>query len=100
MWEIAGRPTVWNSGTMTNSQTGGGGWTEILNAENWFGGTAPDGCAINCTNRAETGAYSFHPGGINFLLCDGSSRFLSENTSATIFVRLVTYRGGEAVGEY
>lgn len=106
MWEIAGRPTVWNRGRRDTSQlTGGGGWTDVVNAENWFGGSSPDGsqagsCAINCTNRAEAGVYSFHTGGINFLLCDGSARFLSENTSAQVFVNLVTCEGGVPVGEY
>ena len=99
MWEIAGRPDVWERGKkLAGQQTAGGGWTEVLNAENWFGGVGP--CAINCSNRAETGVYSFHAGGVNVLLCDGSARFLSENTSAFIFVGLVTYRGSETIGEY
>jgi prepilin-type N-terminal cleavage/methylation domain-containing protein len=106
MWEIAGRPAVWNRGKKDPAATtGGGGWTDIVNAENWFGGSAADGsgtgsCAVNCTNRAGTGTYSFHVGGINFLLCDGSARFLSENTSAQTFVNLVTRQGGVPVGEY
>jgi prepilin-type processing-associated H-X9-DG protein len=106
MWEIAGRPIVWNRGKRDPSATTkGGGWTDISNAENWFGGSSPDGsmsgsCAINCTNRAEAGVYSFHTGGINFLLCDGSARFLSENTSAQTFVNLVTCEGGAPVGDY
>ena len=100
MWEIAGRPDVWKSGKKQSSSqtTAGGGWSEILNAENWFGGTGP--CAINCSNEVENGVYSFHPGGINLLLCDGSARFLGENTSPAIFVGLVTYRGGETLGEF
>ena len=99
MWEIAGRPDVWERGKKNpDQQTAGGGWTEVLNAENWFGGTGP--CAINCSNQVETGVYSFHTGGVNVLLCDGSARFLSENTSASIFVGLVTYRGAETLGEF
>ncbi len=101
MWEIAARPNVWIRGKLQpNAQTGGGGWTDILNAENWFGGTAPNGCAINCSNQAETGVYSFHTGGVNFLLCDGSARFLSENSSLLLFVNLVTYDDGEVIGDY
>ncbi|WP_010587005.1 DUF1559 domain-containing protein [Schlesneria paludicola] len=101
MWEIAGRPQVWKRGKLqTGAQTGGGGWSDILNAESWFAGSGPEGCAINCSNEAETGAYSFHPGGINLLLCDGSARFMSENTSLGIFVNLVTYNSGTVVGEY
>ena len=101
MWEIAGRPMVWDHGRRDSSaQVGGGGWDDILNAENWFGGSQPDGCAINCTNRPEQGTYSFHTGGIYFLLCDGSVRFLSENTSLGIFVNLVTYESGVPLGEF
>jgi prepilin-type N-terminal cleavage/methylation domain-containing protein/prepilin-type processing-associated H-X9-DG protein len=106
MWEIAGRPTLWKRGKRDpDVQAKGGGWTDIANAENWFGGSSPDGassgsCAINCTNQGEGGVYSFHPGGINFLLCDGSARFLSENTSPQVFVNLVTCEGGVPVGEF
>lgn len=101
MWEIAGRPTVWRRGKrVPNQVTGGGGWSDILNAENWFGGSSPNGCAINCTNKTEEGVYSFHPGGVNILLCDGSSRFLSENTSPTLFVSLVTYHYAEVIDQF
>ena len=101
MWEIAGRPAVWNRGQLQEgATTSGGGWTDIHNAENWFGGTAPTGCAINCTNKAENGVYSFHRGGVNFLLCDGSARFLGENTSLGVFVNLISYNGGTVVTEF
>ena len=101
IWEIAGRPAVWERGKRVPNQiSGGGGWTDILNAENWFGGSAPNGCAINCSNRTETGVYSFHPGGVNVLMCDGSSRFLNENTSAAVFVSIITYRHGELIDQF
>jgi prepilin-type N-terminal cleavage/methylation domain-containing protein/prepilin-type processing-associated H-X9-DG protein len=107
MWEIAGRPWVWTLGIEQNDvQTGGGGWADILNAENWFAGFSYTGttgkatCVINCSNQAESGVYSFHTGGVNFLLCDGSARFLGENTSIDIFVNLVTFRGGGVVGDF
>jgi len=50
----------------------------VLNAKNWFQGSTPDGSiaggpyAINCTNEAETGVYNFNPGGVTFLLTNGS----------------------------
>jgi prepilin-type N-terminal cleavage/methylation domain-containing protein/prepilin-type processing-associated H-X9-DG protein len=102
MWEIAARPTIYVAGHKLAGTTGGGGWADILNAENWFRGSTSDGtvggpCAINCTNQAETGVYSFHPGGVNVLLTDGSVQFLGENTDVGVFVSLVTLQGGTYV---
>jgi hypothetical protein len=99
MWEIAGRPDLYIAGKKAG-KTQGGGWSDILNAENWFQGSQPGGavlngpCAINCTNAAEAGVFSFHPSGVNVLLTDGAVRFLSDNVDVGIFVGLVTYQGG------
>ncbi len=103
MWEIAARPDVYAFGKKAGGQTGGGGWADVLNAENWFGGSSANGtrvggpCAINCTNLYGTGVYSFHPLGVNVLLTDGSVQFLSENTEIGVFVSLVTMQGGTYV---
>jgi prepilin-type N-terminal cleavage/methylation domain-containing protein len=104
MWEIAARPDLYRGGKKTGT-TSGGGWTDVLNAENWFQGSNPDGngpgpCAINCTNAAETGVYSFHPNGVHVLLVDGSAHFLSENCDIAIFVSLVTMQGGTYVAPF
>jgi prepilin-type N-terminal cleavage/methylation domain-containing protein/prepilin-type processing-associated H-X9-DG protein len=104
MWEIAGRPDLYQWGKKIGT-TNGGGWTDVLNAENWFQGSNPAGgsggaCAINCTNAAETGVYSFHPGGVHVLLVDGSVHFLSENVDIGIFVALVTMQGGTYVAPF
>ncbi len=40
---------------------------------------------------------SNHPGGVNFVYCDGSVRFLSTTTSLTILQALATRAGGEVV---
>jgi prepilin-type processing-associated H-X9-DG protein len=42
-----------------------------------------------------TGASSYHPGGCNFLLTDGSARFFSQNISAQALAALTTREGGE-----
>jgi prepilin-type processing-associated H-X9-DG protein len=39
---------------------------------------------------------SEHPGGANFLLGDGSARFLNESISFTVYQDLGTIAGGEA----
>jgi hypothetical protein len=44
--------------------------------------------------------YSFHTGGVQTVLADGSVRFLSENMSSATLVGLITLQGGEIVGEF
>ena len=43
---------------------------------------------------------SYHVGGVHVSLCDGSTRFISENIDATLFFNLLTISGGEVIGEY
>jgi prepilin-type processing-associated H-X9-DG protein len=47
--------------------------------------------------------YSFrstYPGGCNFLLCDGSVKFISQNISMTTYRALGSRNGGEVIGDY
>ncbi len=44
--------------------------------------------------------FSFHTGGANVLLGDGSVRFLNESLDMTLLRALVTRSGGEVVGEF
>jgi prepilin-type N-terminal cleavage/methylation domain-containing protein/prepilin-type processing-associated H-X9-DG protein len=75
-----------NTAGVQNSTTGSGATTIV--------GT----CVMNCTNDSEM--YSFHTGGAQALLADGSVRFLSENISGAVLVGLVTLQGGEVLGEF
>ncbi|NLS90754.1 MAG: DUF1559 domain-containing protein [Planctomycetaceae bacterium] len=87
----------------------GGGWGDILNGNNWHGGTLYSGtawdgsstpagpCLINCSNIRDRGYHCFHPGGAQFLLCDGSVTFISETVDARTLASLLTRRNGEPV---
>jgi len=78
----------------------GGGWINPLNGVGTLYGSAyvvttanitDDGpCAINCTNMTYRNMYSFHPGGVNLLLADGSVRFISETMDPFIVGSLFT----------
>lgn len=50
---------------------------------------------VNCGANEET--FSFHPGGANVVLCDGSAHFLTDGISAEPFQALMSARGGEVV---
>jgi prepilin-type N-terminal cleavage/methylation domain-containing protein/prepilin-type processing-associated H-X9-DG protein len=41
--------------------------------------------------------WSLHPGGCNFLFCDGSVRFIKETVNANVFSYLATRAGGEVI---
>jgi prepilin-type N-terminal cleavage/methylation domain-containing protein/prepilin-type processing-associated H-X9-DG protein len=48
---------------------------------------------LNCGPNEET--FSFHPGGANVVMCDGSVRFLRDSTDGASFRALLTVDGGE-----
>ena len=68
----------------------------VNNNANPIGG--PEDCrwsVVNCGANEET--FSFHTGGANLVLCDGSVHFLSDSISAVPFIALMSARGGEVV---
>jgi prepilin-type processing-associated H-X9-DG protein len=47
---------------------------------------------------AYAGFKSEHPGGVNFLFCDGSVRFLRDSIARTTYAALGSKAGGETIG--
>ncbi len=56
-------------------------------------------CSVNCSNDNEV--YSFHTGGANVAMTDGSVRFLRDSIPLTVLAAMVTRSGGEVIpGDY
>ena len=55
-------------------------------------------CNMNCSNNKA--AYSFHPGGINVNLCDGSVRFVDQFIDARTFWSLCTRDDGNIIHDF
>ena len=100
---------------------------QVINGSNYAGtsfdnntvaGDTSKGCFINCTNmnsgymnnsfyqvsgpsgNAVGGLFSFHPGGVNICMVDGSVRFISNNLSQTVFYGLITRSSSDPVGDF
>ena len=116
--ECAGREDVWRGRVMSklnygagNVRARGGAWATNDNVYNIgqrvtsnFGpGTTaiPGNLQINNSNEYGHCFYSFHDGGANFVLADGSVRFLGENMDLKVLASLVTRAGAEPIsGEF
>lgn len=76
-----------------------GGWNRLLllptdpSGELLWGGN----CLINCTNFAGLQYFSFHAGGVQVGLADGSVRFLSESAEMDLGYRLTAINDGEPI---
>ena len=60
--------------------------------------TLPGGGTFPTTNPNIAGFSSFHPGGCNFMLADGSVSFITENVSQNVLIALTTRNGVDGSG--
>lgn len=93
LFEDAGRPDHWQAGKMVAAGTvSGDRWADpasYFDIHYMCNGGAPFSC------RNDNEIFSFHFGGANFLLGDGSVRFFSETMSLDAFVSLFTYNAND-----
>lgn len=115
--ECAGRPEYWvlgrrgpqtnNNGCgnldVTSGRSKGGGWADPVNMIPMHG-FSEDGlrCSgpkvINVTNNNE--AYSFHVGGVQINLADGSTRFITANIDLELYASLITKSEMEVIAGF
>jgi prepilin-type N-terminal cleavage/methylation domain-containing protein/prepilin-type processing-associated H-X9-DG protein len=102
--EIAGKYELYRTNGDTGQKLslnygGAGGWGDGTTGGNSLRGSDATGvnqygpCGINCSN--DFGYYSFHPGGCNAVLCDGSVRFLSASIDINTLAAVTTMANGE-----
>ncbi len=98
LFEGAGRPNLYRRGTYDPSRTDitGARWADDA-AEFWVHDLCNGTSMMNCNNNNEI--FSFHQGGCNFSLGDGSVRFIEESVSPDVFVSLFTRAAEDNVVE-
>ena len=105
------------TGTDPNTTTcvvgAAGSWSGIRSAK-WMNGHYGDtlynhglgpnskqfDCGNNSHNAGLTAARSRHLGGVHVLMCDGSSRFISDNIDFTTWQALASRAGAEVLGNF
>jgi prepilin-type N-terminal cleavage/methylation domain-containing protein len=89
-------------GTQQGASIGGDDtWVGVGNDPNDVGGSCQPVCLINATGPLSDDAFSSrHVGGVQFLLGDGSVRFVSENINSQTYGHLAAISDGFVVGEY
>ena len=92
--EISGRPQHWENGRdLGTDDLQSSGWADPTNQ---FRASASK--PINETN--EENIFSFHTGGANLLIADGSVHFVDEDLSARVMVEIISHQGGEVTSDF
>lgn len=117
IYESAGRSSLYVGMQTTTAPDGWDGeyrsWTGYFNS-GWLynfrvtpdsGGGPPNvsyyvGNEIINVSNLYSAAFSFHVGGVQICLADGSGRFLSENIDMNLLSALTSVNGNEIVGEF
>ncbi len=105
-WDYyTGNPNEWGNSVEAWTSPGNAGWFYPANVQldpaggpptvTWFVGSE----VINVSNFYAA-PYSFHTGGVQLGMGDGSVRFLSESASLEVLSALTSCNGGEVVGEF
>lgn len=90
-WAHGPSETVWGRGGINNGRDGFSGSSGCTNmcVDQPAGSPGPMGCDTGCDTNGSGDrnqvAKSMHPGGCLGLLCDGSTRFLSETIDQTVY---------------
>jgi prepilin-type N-terminal cleavage/methylation domain-containing protein/prepilin-type processing-associated H-X9-DG protein len=109
--EDAGRQQVYAQGRAVTPNNPGqvgwtlnGAWADYNTAITVSGfnaaGTVLNGgrCVVNCNNVNQI--YAFHTGGANALRADGSVFLMKDSIAPGVLAALISYNGGEVVGDY
>jgi prepilin-type N-terminal cleavage/methylation domain-containing protein/prepilin-type processing-associated H-X9-DG protein len=112
--EMAGKNELFQTGNVDTGMqvdgrvTGQGGWGDATSGGSVFIGCNSDGsfgpfpitprpCAVNCSNQY--GLYSFHTGGANVLMSDGSVQFKTSASTPKVIAEILTAHGAEAASD-
>lgn len=96
LMECSGRPELWRSRRFATGASTAAGWADpsyeiaLDGSDRAYTGSGQYGgpCVMNCTNDNE--AYSFHHGGVMFVMVGGNVQFLSDTMSNRVFAAYTT----------